>query len=135
MAIDLRAGDIRKMTSAVKSWIYQPELIKPQEALLYRDVKDGGLGLFNISARAKANLLVSFCKSALGYKCLLNPVPHNIYRFIVMEDYIKNPRRLPCFNEDFFNTIKVAVEEGIKVEELKVKEWYKRIVKNGITHH
>ena len=123
------------MTSTVKSWIYQPHLIKPQEALLYRDVKDGGLGLFNISARAKANLLVSFCKSALGYKCPLNQFHHNIFRYNIMEDKIKNPGRLPCFNDDFFNTIKVAVEEGIKVEELRVKEWYKRIVKNGITHH
>ena len=50
-----------------------------------------------------------------------------------MEDDIKIPGRLPCFNDNFFNTIKVAVEEGMKVEELRVKEWYKRIIKNGIT--
>ena len=60
-SIDLRVGDISKMTSEVKSWIYQLHLTKPQESLLYRDIKEGGLGLFNIAARAKANILVSFC--------------------------------------------------------------------------
>ena len=32
--IDMRSGDIKKITSAVKSWIYQPQLVKPQEVLL-----------------------------------------------------------------------------------------------------
>ena len=79
-AIDLRIGDISKMTSAVKLWLYQPQLVKPQESLLYREVSEGGLGLYNIAARAKANLIVSFCQSALGYNCKLNQFHQDLYK-------------------------------------------------------
>ena len=90
-SIDLRVGDISKMTSEVKSWIYQPHLTKPQESLLYRDIKEGGLGLFNIAARAKANILVSFCQSAFGHKCSINMFHHDIFRIHVLQDKVKNP--------------------------------------------
>ena len=112
-AIDLRVGDINKMTSAVKSWMYQRHLVKPQESLLYREAKEGRLGLLNISARARANLLISFCQSVLGYKCPINQFHHDIFRFFVLKVKIKNPGRLPCFNEEFFRTINVDVDEGV----------------------
>ena len=44
-SVDLRAGDISAITSKIKSYCYQDLYQKPTEFLLYRDVKDGGLGL------------------------------------------------------------------------------------------
>ena len=58
--IDIRLGDLNKMSSAIKSWIYQDRLIKPQEELLFRNVKDGGLGLFHLESKVHANLICSF---------------------------------------------------------------------------
>ena len=42
--VDVRSGDVSRMASSIKSWIYQDQLIKPQEELLYRKTEDGGLG-------------------------------------------------------------------------------------------
>ena len=46
--IDLRVTDIKYFTSTAKSFIYADLLEKPNELILYRDTKDGGLGLHHI---------------------------------------------------------------------------------------
>ena len=51
--IDLRAGDISKITSLCKSYIFQDMLEKPGELVLFRKVEDGGIGLHNIKSKAK----------------------------------------------------------------------------------
>ena len=43
-SVDLRSLDIAKITSQIKSWIYADQLEKPQEMVLYRSRKQGGLG-------------------------------------------------------------------------------------------
>ena len=40
--VDVRCGDVSKMVSSIKSWIYQDRLVKPQEKLLYRKEKSEG---------------------------------------------------------------------------------------------
>ena len=117
--IDMRVGDTNKITSTVKSWIYQPQLVKPQESLLYRDIKEGGLGLLNDMASAKANLIASFCQSALGKKGELNQYHHNIFRYYDLGDKINNPSKPPWYSNSFFETIKNALKEKIMIYELK----------------
>ena len=43
--IDLRKSDINMKTSAIKSWLYQPKLVKHQKEILYREIAVGGLGI------------------------------------------------------------------------------------------
>ena len=70
--VDVKSGDVSRMVSSIKSWIYQDLLVKPQEELLYRKTEDGGHGLFNIEAKAKANLTTSFLQTAGGSDFVTN---------------------------------------------------------------
>ena len=108
--------------------------MKPHESLLYRDAKEGGLGLFNVAARAKASLIAGFCQSAFGKKGELNQYHPDIFRYYVLGDKIKNPGKPPWYSNSSFETIKNAVKEEIKIDELKTKDWYQRLIKVGITH-
>ena len=62
-AVHLRCTDVKKLQSAIQSWVTQELLKKPQEALLHRSTCEGGLGLVNVQARALANLMRSFLQS------------------------------------------------------------------------
>ena len=61
-AIDFNKGDFEKITSYIKSWLYQDSLLKPDEILLYRKITDGGLGLFHIESKSKAKKLLHLGK-------------------------------------------------------------------------
>ena len=43
-SVDLRMGDITKMTAAVKSWVYADQFIIPSELTLCRNRSESGLG-------------------------------------------------------------------------------------------
>ena len=58
--IEPRKGDIDKINSIVKSYIYQDLIYKPQELALWRPIQVGGLGLFNVEVRAKALFINNF---------------------------------------------------------------------------
>ena len=64
-SINLRLADSNNISSQVKSWLYQDCYEKPSEIILYRDSKDGGLGLFHVRIRALALLIRSFLETAL----------------------------------------------------------------------
>ena len=59
-ALNLRQQDIQRISSAVKSWVMQGFLIRPPENILFRNTAEGGLGLVNTAARARANLIKTF---------------------------------------------------------------------------
>ena len=63
--VDLRVSDVNSVTSKVKSWLYQDQLEKPQEMVLYRSIMMGGLGLHNVKAKAQANLIRTFIETAV----------------------------------------------------------------------
>ena len=52
--LDLREGDIKKLSSSVKSWLYADLLEKPEELLMYRPRKAGGLSVHHIKSKATA---------------------------------------------------------------------------------
>ena len=122
------------MSSAIKSWIYQPNLAKPTECLLYRQVSEGGLGLYNISCRAKANLIKSFLETACGLKFKVNLFHKAIFDHYVLEDDSPSPGKPPYYNSEFFHLIKEAKHENLDVKTLSLKDWYKRILERDVTH-
>ena len=71
-AVDLRKGDIDKMISHIKSWIYADMFLKPEEIKLFRGKKDGGLGMDCIETKSKSNLITSFLEMACNKKYLNN---------------------------------------------------------------
>ena len=64
-SVDLRVGDAQQISSFAKSWIYADLLIKPEEVVLYKARKDGGLNLINVKLRAQAELIKSFLDNAI----------------------------------------------------------------------
>ena len=67
-SIDLRQGDIAKITSLAKSWVYADLLIKPEETTLFRVRLEGGLSLLHVRYRALAELIKSFIDTAKNPK-------------------------------------------------------------------
>ena len=80
-AVHLRCTDVKKIQSAIRNWVTQELLKKPQEALLYRSTCEVGLGLVNVHARAMANLTKSFLQSVHSSSYMLA-----IFKAFVMED-------------------------------------------------
>ena len=64
--VDPRSKDLQAFTSAAKSFVYLGLLCKPNETVLYRETKDGSLGLLHIQYRAKAALLSTFLQTAIN---------------------------------------------------------------------
>ena len=133
--VDIKEGDSKTMSSAIKSWLYQPNLIKPTECLLYRKVSEGGLGLHNISCRAKANLIKSFLETACGHVFKVNSFHKAIFDHYVIKDGSQDPGRPPYYSNDFLKIIKEAYNEGKNVETLSLKDWYYRLLERNITHN
>ena len=47
-SINLREGDIRFLNSQIKSWLFHDQLEYPEELVLYRPRRKGGLGLIHV---------------------------------------------------------------------------------------
>ena len=60
--IPLCVQTINTITSTIKSWLYQDCFKKPAELVLYRDTKNGSLGLHNVQYCSLALLFRMFCE-------------------------------------------------------------------------
>ena len=66
-SVDLRVQDVTKVTSLVKSWLYQHQFLKPEELVMYRPPYVGGLGVHNVMLKAQAGLIKYFLETAIGH--------------------------------------------------------------------
>ena len=82
--IDLRIADIKQFNSTAKSYIYADLLERPNELILYRDIKYGGLGLYHIQLRAKAALIATFLQSVCKPTFIRNHYHNALYRHYVL---------------------------------------------------
>ena len=104
--VDLRAMDCDAITSSLKGWLYQDMLVKPQEIMLYRFTHQGGLGLFNMKARALAVLIHTFLLQAVSPLFPTNYYLNTLYRWHVMDDRdIDDPGRPSYYSQGFFTII------------------------------
>jgi hypothetical protein len=65
-SVDLRVLNTTKITSLTKSWLYADKLEKPEELILYRSRKSGGLNIYNVKLPAMAELIKSFLDTAMN---------------------------------------------------------------------
>ena len=84
-SIDLRQGDFASLTSQIKSWIYTDQLIKPEELVLYRERKVGGIGLLHIKYRAMAELIKTFIDTARNPKFIRNLYHQALFDWHVLD--------------------------------------------------
>ena len=134
--VDLRVGDTTTITSSIKGWLYQDLLLKPQEIMMYRQVYEGGLAVYNVKVRAMAMLLYTFLVQAVSPVFTASIYYNSLYRWHVLEDRdIPNPGRPPYYSSKFFAIIKdVQANSPLNVAHLSVKQWYRLLLEQGTTH-
>jgi hypothetical protein len=134
--LDFRVGDCNKITSTIKSWLYQDMLEKPPEFLMYRHPDQGGLGVTNVRVRAQALLIHSFLQQAISPTFLRNNYYNVMFRWHVLEERgFPNPGRPPYYSAYFFSTIQdVHLNTPHNVGFLSIKGWYVLLMERSVTH-
>ena len=134
-SINLREGDVSKINSALKSWLFADLLVKPGEVALYRPRKQGGLGLLSVKYKAMAVFIRSFMETAIDNKFIINPYHNALYKHYIEENrVVPIPPRCPYLSEEIINNIKEVKNESIlNISTLSSGGWYKVLVENNIT--
>ena len=102
--------------------------------MLYRDTKDGGLGLFNVKIRAFALLIRAFLETA-AHPAFRHSLYHEIlFRYHVLsEDSLANPGFPPYYDSEFFKTIKHYHETSpLNITVMTTKQWYKVLLEDQV---
>ena len=129
-----RVGDIKKMISLVKSWVYSDLLIKPDEIILYKKQSEGGLNLINIKYRAMAELIKTFIDTAINPKFNRNIYHNALYEWNIEGNReIANPGVSPFYTVEFFTAIKaIKTKVQISLAKLSVGMWYQALMENYV---
>ena len=133
-SIDLRQGDFTNITSSIKSWVYADQLIKPEELVLYKTRKGGGLSLIHVKFRAMAELVKYFIDTAINPKFKRNIFHQALFYWHIIGDRdLPNPGKSPYYSEDFFSLIREVNEEGLlRLSSMSLNDWYKVLVEKHI---
>ena len=134
-SVDLRVGDLTAISSSLKSWLYADMLEKPSEAVLYRPISYGGLGVLNPKYRALASLIRSFMETAANPKFRRNHYHEQLYRFHVLEESdLPDPGFPPYYSPEFFSMIKKAKNETpLNVTTMSISQWSRLLVEDNLT--
>ena len=129
-SIDTRTVDTTNITASIKSWLFQDQLVKPEDFLLYRKRADGGLGLIHPKVKAQALFIKCFLETAVGEKFLRNKYHEAIFKWYVLKERnLIHPSLPPYLNEETMNLIGQALNEGsLNIETMSVKDWYKHLL-------
>ena len=135
-SIDTRTVDTTNITASIKSWLFQDQLVKPEDFLLYRKRADGGLGLIHPKVKAQALFIKCFLETAVGEKFLRNKYHEAIFKWCVLKERnLIHPSLPPYLNEETMNLIGQALNEGsLNIETMSVKDWYKHLLEANVTH-
>ena len=134
-SIDLRTVDTTNITASIKSWLFQDQLVKPEDFLLYRARSEGGLGLIHPKVKAQALFIKCFLETATTGNFLQNKYHEAIFKWYVLQerDFI-HPSLPPYISEEILHQIGQALNEGLLIETMTVKAWYKHLLEVNITH-
>ena len=131
-SVDLRAQDVNKVTSLIKSWLYQDQLLKPEELVIHRPPSVGGLGVHCVMLKAQAGLIRSFLETAIN-PTFRQSLFHNIlFRYHVLGDSsVPDPGYPPFYSEDFFSKIRrVHQDSPLNVATMTEKQWYRLLLED-----
>ena len=134
--VDLRVSDISSVTSKVKSWLFQDQLEKPEEMILFRPISFGGLGLHNVKFKALASLTRTFMETAANPAFRQNLFHNLLYRTYVLEDesILRPPPMPPYFSASFFNNIRWVKENTpLNVATITTAQWYRVMLEQEVT--
>ena len=135
-SVDIRVMDITSITSKIKSWLFQDQLEKPEEMILFRPTLMGGLGLHNVKLKALASMIRSFMETAVHPKFHHNLYHTILYRVYVLDDdSISSPPPLPpYYSQSFFNSIRWVKEKTpMNVKTMTLAQWYRVLLEQEVT--
>ena len=98
----------------LKKWIYANLILKPEELLLFRPVKSGGLGLVSIKQKSTAFLIRTFMEVAGNPEYQTSQYLNSLYQFYILEQDFSCPSLPQYYSASFFNTIREAKNEYCK---------------------
>ena len=136
-SVNLRTTDIDTINSQVKSWLYQDCFEKPSELVLYRDVQNGGLGLFHVSIRSLALLIRAFLETSSNPKFRHSLLHEVLFRYHILgETSLPNPGFLPYYDETFFKTIKHYNDTTpLNISTMTTRQWYRILLEDKVLMH
>ena len=106
-----------KLSSMVKSWLYMDTLEKPEELVLFKSRKLGGLGMHDIKSKSTAILIKSFLETAVSAKFTRNSYHHALFKWHVLgHQDLKDPGKSPYYSQHFFSIIKEAIIRGKRLK-------------------
>ena len=104
--MELRVKDVTKVTSLVKSWLYQDQLLKPEEFVMHRGPSLGGLGVNNVKLKAQAGLIRTFLETASNPNFIRSLYHSLLFRYHVLgETTLPDPGFPPFYSPEFFDKI------------------------------
>ena len=134
--VDLRVSDISSVSSKVKSWLFQDQLEKPEEMILFRPIKFGGLGVHNVKYKALASQIRTFMETAV-HPSFRHSLFHTLlYRsYVVQDDSISQPPPMPpYYSAFFFSSIKWVKENTpLNVSTMTTAQWYQVLLEKEVT--
>ena len=112
----------------MKKWLYLDQLIKPEEAVLFRSTEEGGLGLVSLRNNSKACFLRTFIEMSVNPVYKHSTFLSSIFRFYVSKEDISCPQLPPYFTSDMFTTIINARDSGQNITSMKTRHWYQYLM-------
>ena len=131
--VNLREGDVKKISSTCKSWLYQDRFAKPEEIVLHRPHHHGGLGLHSVKYKAMAGFITTFLQTAINPLFRQNLLHHLLFRKHVLgEDVQEAPSPPPpCLSEDLCSIIrKVKEDTPLNIVTMAEKDWTRLLTEN-----
>ena len=94
------SGHIKKITSAMKQWLYQDMYIKPEEAVMFRPRHMGGLGVHHVLSKAAAGMVRTFMETAANPNFRRRLDHYDMYQYHVrVKRGVKNPGVTPYYTK------------------------------------
>ena len=135
-SMNLRECYFTKISAALKSWLFQDQLEKPEDFVLYRRRSEGGLGLIHTQCKSLSFFIRSFMETASNPAFIRNLYHEALFKWHVLGDRsIIHPGTTPYYNTEFFNIILSVKNEGLlNVTTMTSQSWYRVLLENYVTH-
>ena len=101
--------------------------------ILFRKVKEGGLGLVSCKYKSLAFRIKTFLELAAVESYLGSLFSNTLYRAYILNEELEAPPMPPYYDSEFLAVIKDALNDGQDIVSMSVKQWYSYLVEQNIT--
>ena len=127
--MEYRVKDLNYFDKQGNKWLFADLLEKPIDLIKYRKRTDGGLGLQHIRTKCMSILIKSFIETSCH-----RDYHHSLYHQALLSWHVYNDRTIPdpdkspYYTVEFYNIIRSAIDNNLKIEIMTSKDWYNFIL-------